>query len=52
MQSMKKIVIVGATSCIAEHCARLWIKTSPVELTLVGRNKNHLQRHRDFPVSG
>ena len=43
MQSMKKIVIVGATSCIAEHCARLWIKTSPVELTLVGRNKNHLQ---------
>ena len=34
----KRIVIIGATSAIAEHCARLWVKASPVDLVLVGRD--------------
>lgn len=34
----KRIVIIGATSSIAEHCARLWVKEAPVELLLVGRD--------------
>jgi hypothetical protein len=36
--SRKKIVIIGATSAIAEHCARLWVTESPVDLILVGRD--------------
>ena len=38
MQNIKRIVIIGATSAIAEHCARLWVKDTNVDLTLVGRN--------------
>lgn len=38
---MKRIVIIGATSSIAEHCARLWAK-APVDLVLVGRNQQKL----------
>lgn len=38
---MKRIVIIGATSSIAEHCARLWVK-EPIDLTLVGRNQDKL----------
>ncbi len=38
---MKSIVIIGATSSIAEHCARLWV-TEPVRLLLIGRNQNKL----------
>ena len=38
MNNKKRIVIVGATSAIAEHCARLWVKDSKVDLTLLGRN--------------
>lgn len=34
----KRIVIVGATSSIAEHCARLWVKDAEVDLTLIGRD--------------
>jgi decaprenylphospho-beta-D-erythro-pentofuranosid-2-ulose 2-reductase len=34
----QKIVIVGATSAIAEHCARLWVKNRSIDLTLVGRD--------------
>ena len=34
----KRIVIVGATSAIAEQCARLWVTQSPVDLVLVARN--------------
>lgn len=33
-----RIVIVGATSAIAEQCARLWVAQSPVDLVLVARN--------------
>jgi short-subunit dehydrogenase len=36
----KRIVIIGATSAIAEHCARLWVKESPADLILVGRDLN------------
>lgn len=36
---VKKIVIIGATSSIAEHCARLWVGQGPVALTLVGRDR-------------
>lgn len=34
----KRIVIIGATSSIAEHCARLWVNEAPVDLILVGRD--------------
>ncbi len=33
-----KIVIVGATSAIAEHCARLWVGKSPKSMVLLGRD--------------
>ena len=36
--ALKKIVIVGATSSIAEHCARLWAAAQAVDLILVGRS--------------
>jgi decaprenylphospho-beta-D-erythro-pentofuranosid-2-ulose 2-reductase len=39
MEIMKRIVIVGATSSIAEHCARIWIKQNPAILTLVARDQ-------------
>lgn len=38
MNNKKRIVIVGATSAIAEHCARLWLEKQPADLTLVGRD--------------
>ena len=37
-ENRKRIVIIGATSAIAEHCARLWVKEEAVDLTLVGRD--------------
>lgn len=40
---MQHIVIVGATSLIAEYCARLWVLKS-ARLTLAGRNREHLER--------
>lgn len=40
----KRIVIIGATSAIAEHCARLWVKDSVVDLTLVGRDPEKIAR--------
>ena len=30
-----KIVVIGATSGIAEHCCRLWMAAEPAELVLV-----------------
>ncbi len=44
MNKMKRIVIVGATSAIAEHCARLWLQKQPVDLTLVGRDEKRIER--------
>jgi len=39
----KRIAIIGATSVIAEHCARQWALQGPVELLLVGRNQKRLE---------
>lgn len=44
MEKKKRIVIIGATSLIAEHCARLWVKGSAVDLTLVGRNLPRIEK--------
>lgn len=38
MKIFRHIVIVGATSAIAQHCARRWMRHSPATLTLVGRD--------------
>ncbi len=39
----KRIVIIGATSAIAQHCARLWLAESPSEFILVGRDQTRLE---------
>ena len=39
---MKKILIIGATSAIAEHCARIWA-TNGYAIHLVARNEQHVQ---------
>ncbi len=44
MNNKKKIVIIGATSAIAEHCTRLWLKKQPADLTLVGRDAQRIER--------
>lgn len=44
MSSRKNIVIVGATSAIAEHCARLWLAGQAADLTLLGRDAQRLER--------
>ena len=41
-----RIVIIGASSAIAEHCARLWA-SQPVDLVLVGREQARVQRVAD-----
>ncbi|MBI3187635.1 MAG: SDR family NAD(P)-dependent oxidoreductase [Gammaproteobacteria bacterium] len=40
----KRIVIIGATSAIAEHCARLWAQTNLIDITLVGRDTSRIER--------
>jgi decaprenylphospho-beta-D-erythro-pentofuranosid-2-ulose 2-reductase len=40
----KKIVIVGATSAMAEHCARLWVMESPKDLVLLGRDQTRTEK--------
>ena len=44
--SKKRIVIIGATSAIAEHCARLWARKS-ADFLLVGRDLARVQRVAD-----
>jgi short-subunit dehydrogenase len=44
---MQHIVIIGATSAMAEHCARLWVQAAPARLTLVGRDESRTQRVAD-----
>ena len=44
---MKRIVIIGATSSIAQECAKLWVKESPKNLILVVRDANKAQRVLD-----
>ena len=39
---MKKILVIGATSAIAEHCARIWA-TKGYTMHLVARNEQHVQ---------
>jgi len=39
---MKRILIIGATSAIAEHCARIWAARGEA-LHLVARNEQHVQ---------
>ena len=49
---MKKILVIGATSKIAENCARIWV-TRGDSLYLVGRNKETLQTiTKDLKVRG
>jgi len=38
-ENKNSIVIVGATSAMAEHCARLWVAGQAIDLTLLGRNR-------------
>jgi decaprenylphospho-beta-D-erythro-pentofuranosid-2-ulose 2-reductase len=40
----KRTVIIGATSAIAEHCARLWVADAEVDLTLVGRDSGKTEQ--------
>jgi len=40
----KRFVIIGATSAIAEHCARIWVKNTGIDLTLVVRDKAKAER--------
>ena len=43
MNTIKRIAIIGATSSIAEHCARIWVQQGSVELILVGRDQKKLE---------
>jgi decaprenylphospho-beta-D-erythro-pentofuranosid-2-ulose 2-reductase len=38
VEKQSRIVVIGATSLIAEHCARFWSENSVVDMTLVGRD--------------
>ncbi len=40
----QRIVIVGGTSAIAEHCARLWLANASASLVLIGRSAERLRR--------
>lgn len=44
MSNKLRILIVGGTSTIAEHCARVWLKQQACELILLGRDSEKLQR--------
>jgi decaprenylphospho-beta-D-erythro-pentofuranosid-2-ulose 2-reductase len=44
VEKKRRIVIVGATSAIAEHCARFWAQGKTVDLTLVGRDATRTER--------
>jgi decaprenylphospho-beta-D-erythro-pentofuranosid-2-ulose 2-reductase len=44
MNDQQHIVIIGATSAIAEHCARIWLQEKPAQLTLVARNLNKVEK--------
>lgn len=44
MNNNTRIVIIGATSAIAEHCARLWVQDRAVDLVLVARDQPRAER--------
>jgi decaprenylphospho-beta-D-erythro-pentofuranosid-2-ulose 2-reductase len=49
---MTRVLVIGATSAIAEQCARIWA-TRGDDLYLVGRNEEHLARvAADLTVRG
>lgn len=51
MADKRTIVIIGATSAIAEHCARRWLQLGPADLVLVGRSAERVERvARDLRV--
>ncbi|WP_422014672.1 SDR family NAD(P)-dependent oxidoreductase [Reyranella sp.] len=39
-----RIVVIGATSSIAEHCCRLWVQGGPIEIILVARDWARAER--------
>lgn len=41
---LQRVVIVGATSAIAEHCARTWLAKSAKSLVLLGRDRTRTER--------
>lgn len=43
MNNTKRIAVIGATSSIAENCARIWAQQETVELILVGRDQRKLE---------
>lgn len=44
MTDKKRIVIIGATSAIATQCARQWIQRVETHMTIVGRDREKLER--------
>jgi decaprenylphospho-beta-D-erythro-pentofuranosid-2-ulose 2-reductase len=44
MTTPNSIIIIGATSAIAEHCARLWLAQGATSLALVGRDAGRTER--------
>jgi short-subunit dehydrogenase len=44
LNTRNRIVIIGATSAIAEHCARIWVGDAEVDITLVARDKIKVDR--------
>jgi decaprenylphospho-beta-D-erythro-pentofuranosid-2-ulose 2-reductase len=44
LNNKKRIVIIGATSAMAEHCARLWVQGGAVDLVLVARDRARTER--------
>jgi short-subunit dehydrogenase len=44
--SKQRIIIIGATSAIAEHCARLWARSAS-NFVLVGRDRAKVERVAD-----
>ncbi|MGX5668986.1 SDR family NAD(P)-dependent oxidoreductase [Rhizobium daejeonense] len=43
MAQRKNIVIIGATSAMAEHCARLWLAEAAADVTLIGRDTARME---------
>jgi len=47
MSNPGRIVIIGATSSLAQHCARLWVQAGATEMILLGRDLPRLDAIRD-----
>ncbi|WP_216234351.1 SDR family NAD(P)-dependent oxidoreductase [Polynucleobacter wuianus] len=41
---MRHIVVIGATSAIAQACMAIWVKQELTQFTLIARNADHLAR--------